>query len=154
MNSHCGICDIETQCGYEYKPCDCCNYRKFKPIPEIEEMKQCPSCGGFCKKSGCERTSIERELDTAFGLASCQGDMDAIKEAHQEIAGLRMALAQAETLIERISSHRAILRDSAIDVIAWCDKTESGDSLWCVDRLRHAIAVTKEVGADSTAVYL
>lgn len=68
-----------------------------------------------------------------------------------EVAGLRMALAQAETMIERISSHRAILRDSAIDVIAWCDKTESGDSLWCVDRLRHAIAVTKEVGAGDTA---
>ncbi len=31
MNSHCEICDIEDRCGYEYKPCDCCNYRKFKP---------------------------------------------------------------------------------------------------------------------------
>lgn len=31
VNSHCGICDVESQCGYEYKPCDCCNYRKYKP---------------------------------------------------------------------------------------------------------------------------
>jgi hypothetical protein len=30
MNSHCGICDRDSQCGYEYKPCDCCDYRKFK----------------------------------------------------------------------------------------------------------------------------
>lgn len=32
MNSHCSVCDVEKKCGYEYKPCDCCNYRKFKPI--------------------------------------------------------------------------------------------------------------------------
>jgi len=31
MNSNCTICDVEKECGYEYKPCDCCNYRKFKP---------------------------------------------------------------------------------------------------------------------------
>lgn len=31
MNSHCGICDVEKECGYQYKPCDCCNYRKFVP---------------------------------------------------------------------------------------------------------------------------
>lgn len=29
MNGHCSTCDIEDQCGYKYKPCDCCNYRKF-----------------------------------------------------------------------------------------------------------------------------
>ena len=33
MNSHCSVCDVEKDCGYEYKPCDCCNYRKFKPKP-------------------------------------------------------------------------------------------------------------------------
>lgn len=31
MNSHCSICDVEDKCAYPYKPCDCCNYRKFKP---------------------------------------------------------------------------------------------------------------------------
>ena len=31
MNSHCSVCDVEQQCGYQYKPCDCCNYRKFTP---------------------------------------------------------------------------------------------------------------------------
>lgn len=33
MNSNCSVCDVEQECGYEYKPCDCCNYRKFKPKP-------------------------------------------------------------------------------------------------------------------------
>lgn len=34
MNGHCSTCDVEKQCAYKYKPCDCCNYRKFKPLPE------------------------------------------------------------------------------------------------------------------------
>lgn len=33
MNGNCNTCDVEKQCGYEYKPCDCCNYRKFKQKP-------------------------------------------------------------------------------------------------------------------------
>lgn len=45
MNVHCETCAIEEQCGYEYKPCDCCNYRKFKPLkvaiePTLEEARQ------------------------------------------------------------------------------------------------------------------
>lgn len=32
MNGHCSTCDVEQECGYKYKPCDCCNYRKFTPI--------------------------------------------------------------------------------------------------------------------------
>ena len=31
MNGNCQTCDIEYRCGYEYKPCDCCNYRKYRP---------------------------------------------------------------------------------------------------------------------------
>jgi hypothetical protein len=38
MNSHCDVCDVEKQCGYEYKPCDCCNYRKFKPKEQTEQQ--------------------------------------------------------------------------------------------------------------------
>ena len=29
-NNNCNSCDVESACGYEYKPCDCCNHRKFK----------------------------------------------------------------------------------------------------------------------------
>lgn len=31
MNGHCDTCPVEKECGYEYKPCDCCDQRKFKP---------------------------------------------------------------------------------------------------------------------------
>lgn len=31
MNGNCRSCDREAECAYEYKPCDCCDYRKFKP---------------------------------------------------------------------------------------------------------------------------
>jgi len=48
MNSHCGICDVESQCGYEYKPCDCCNYRKFKPI-DTQAMKPLAPVYDFSK---------------------------------------------------------------------------------------------------------
>ena len=34
MNGNCNTCDVEEQCAYQYKPCDCCNYRKFKPKPD------------------------------------------------------------------------------------------------------------------------
>jgi len=34
MNGNCNTCDVEKQCAYEYKSCDCCNYRKFKPMPQ------------------------------------------------------------------------------------------------------------------------
>lgn len=35
MNSNCNSCDAEADCAYEYKPCDCCNYRKFVPKPVV-----------------------------------------------------------------------------------------------------------------------
>lgn len=59
------------------------------------------------------------------------------------IAGLELALASADAMIERLTGELAILRDSAKDVIAWCDKTGSGDALYCIYRLRHAIAATE-----------
>jgi hypothetical protein len=33
MNGNCNTCNIEKQCGYQYKPCDCRDYMKFKAIP-------------------------------------------------------------------------------------------------------------------------
>lgn len=29
--SDCQFCPVESECGYEYKPCDCVHQRKFKP---------------------------------------------------------------------------------------------------------------------------
>ena len=34
--SDCKYCDVENLCGYEYKPCDCVGYRKFKPLAKSE----------------------------------------------------------------------------------------------------------------------
>ena len=60
------------------------------------------------------------------------------------IAGLELALASADAMIERLQGERAILRDSAKDVIAWCDANPpAGDALYCITRLRHAIAATE-----------
>ena len=49
------------------------------------------------------------------------------------IAGLELALASADAMIERLTGERAILRDSAKDVIAWCDANPPvGDALYCI----------------------
>jgi len=77
-------------------------------------------------------TELEEKLSM---IADCLPDSPfkgKVRETH----------AEALALIDRLTGERAILRDSAIDVIAWCDKTESGGDLYCVDRLRHAIVVT------------
>lgn len=31
MNGHCDTCDIEKECDYQYKPCDCRDKLKFVP---------------------------------------------------------------------------------------------------------------------------
>ena len=65
------------------------------------------------------------------------------------IAGLELALASADAMIERLQGERAILRDSAKDVIAWCDANPPvGDALYCITRLRHAIAATESPNAE------
>lgn len=66
------------------------------------------------------------------------------KDELQRIAETNAALV-AE--VSHLRGERAILRDSAKDVIAWCDKTGSGDALYCIARLRHAIAATETPNA-------
>ena len=65
------------------------------------------------------------------------------------IAGLELALASADAMIERLTGERAILRDSAKDVIAWCDKTGSGNActalIGCAMRLRQPSPLTQKV---------
>ena len=44
-------------------------------------------------------------------------------------------------LKEEVQMLRATVVDSAADVIAWCDKNPpAGDALYCIARLRHALA--------------
>ena len=59
MNSHCEICDVEQQCGYEYKPCDCCNYRKFKPKKGNDK---CKSASDAQTRPKCRVVSIADAL--------------------------------------------------------------------------------------------
>ncbi len=78
--------------------------------------RQCSSCGGFCKKSGCERENVQ------------------IITSSDVIAGLQMALSQAEAMIER-QQH---VMQRAMD--AWDSMThqKNGDGrLWqCMEELR------------------
>lgn len=40
MNGHCSSCPVESQCGYPYKPTDCCDQRKFRPIVSEDRATQ------------------------------------------------------------------------------------------------------------------
>lgn len=43
MNGRCETCDVEQRCGYQYKPCDCADYRKFvEKRPEPMKAKVIP----------------------------------------------------------------------------------------------------------------
>jgi hypothetical protein len=42
MNGNCTTCNIEKLCGYEYKPCDCRDYMKFKAIAQPASAARVP----------------------------------------------------------------------------------------------------------------
>ena len=68
--------------------------------------------------------------------------------SHSKHFAVRAVCEEAAAEIERLKSERAILRDSAKDVIAWCDANPpAGDALYCIARLRHAIAATEPYNA-------
>ena len=69
--------------------------------------------------------------------------------SHSKHFAVRAVCEEAAAEIERLKSERAILRDSAKDVIAWCDANPpAGDALYCITRLRHAIATTEPANAE------
>jgi hypothetical protein len=71
--------------------------------------------------------------------------------SHSKHFAVRAVCEEAAAEIERLKSERAILRDSAKDVIAWCDANPpAGDALYCIARLRHAIAATEPYNVLST----
>lgn len=60
------------------------------------------------------------------------------------IAGLELALAQAEAMIERLNREREIFRARAKDVIGWCDSNlPPEESLYCTTKLKQIIAMTE-----------
>ena len=78
--------------------------------------RQCPSCGGFCKKSGCERENAP------------------IITSSDVIASLQMALSQAEAMIER--QQHVIQRAMAAWDTATHQKSGDGRLLQCMEELR------------------
>lgn len=63
--------------------------------------------------------------------------------SHSKHFAVRAVCEEASAEIERLESERTILRDSAKDVIAWCDANPPADDAYCITRLRHAIAATE-----------
>lgn len=38
VNGNCQTCPVESQCAYPYKPTDCCDQRKFRPMKAATTM--------------------------------------------------------------------------------------------------------------------
>ena len=64
--------------------------------------RQCPSCGGFCRKSGCERENVEPELTPA-----------------ELRCGIALQLREIERLRERVTVLEDALREAADDIEEW-----------------------------------
>ena len=64
--------------------------------------RQCPSCGGFCKRSGCERASADAEWDIRGELAA------ALKCWH------RLTGEEAAELVAFVAALKAPLRHNAL----------------------------------------
>ena len=56
MNGHCSTCDVEAQCGYKYKPCDCAGYRKFTPKTEDPQPEQPAKSAPFTRSPASDKT--------------------------------------------------------------------------------------------------
>ena len=75
---------------------------------------------------------------------------DEVERLRDEVSSLEASPISEEALDilrgenKRLRSDFAVLRDSAKDVIAWCDAhSPAGDALYCITRLRHAIETFK-----------
>lgn len=44
----------------------------------MKEVRQCASCGGFCKKSGCERANVDEPIDYTKGVISERDELKAL----------------------------------------------------------------------------
>lgn len=56
MNGRCETCDIEEQCGYKYKPCDCAGYRKFTPKKAEPQTNQPATSEEFTRSAFSDKT--------------------------------------------------------------------------------------------------
>jgi hypothetical protein len=56
--SDCQLCPVEKDCGYEYKPCDCTQQRKFKQKPNNDEK-----WGDVAMRKAEKAIKLCREMD-------------------------------------------------------------------------------------------
>ena len=61
----------------------------------MKEVRQCSSCGGFCKKSGCERENVKPEPSKA-----------------ELMAGISLQLREIERLRERVKVLEELITDA------------------------------------------
>lgn len=62
--------------------------------------RQCKSCGGFCKKAGCERSNVQPE-DSADLLAGIKSKQQRIDELESQMQGLSNEINDFQNTIER-----------------------------------------------------
>lgn len=85
---------------------------------------------GIC--AGCRADQRRKKHGDYSGVVDiARNGIDRVNNLEKEVERLR---AEVQML-------RATVVDSAKDVIAWCDKNPpAGDALYCITRLRHALA--------------
>ena len=96
-------------------------------------MNQCNSCGGFCKKTGCERENTQPN-DLADLLASIKSKQQCIDELESQMQGLSNEINDFQNTIEK---QRHVMNRA---IAAWDSTThqKNGDGrLWqCMEELR------------------
>ena len=117
--------DDGSMSGGNYVNCEACNGDKA--------MNQCNSCGGFCKKSGCERENTQPN-DLADLLASIKSKQQCIDELESQMQGLSNEINDFQNTIEK---QRHVMNRA---IAAWDSTThqKNGDGrLWqCMEELR------------------
>ena len=95
--------------------------------------RQCSSCGGFCRKSGCERENTQPD-DLLDLLASIKSKQQRIDELESQMQGLSNEINDFQNTIEK---QRHVMNRA---ISAWDSTTlqKNGDGrLWqCMEELR------------------
>ena len=95
--------------------------------------RQCSSCGGFCRKSGCERENTQPD-DLLDLLASIKSKQQRIDELESQMQGLSTEINDFQNTIEK---QRHVMNRA---ISAWDSTTlqKNGDGrLWqCMEELR------------------
>ncbi len=150
MNGHCESCNLESSCDYPYKPCDCSNYAKFRPLPTPAATKVIP-IGLPLKKTPLvivdERFPIPAtpELRNLLAFEAMQFAYEAHKNQFRRYTGnpYHDHLAEVVAIMASIGAGEVALAVSwlhdviddcgiTIDVIHKKFGTEVGEGIWAL----------------------